>query len=457
MRSLRARLTLSYTALLAAALAVVAVLGEQLVFEALAHPYLDATETSVRIAEAIVASRPHDPPREVEDEIAIVAQHEGVVIRLPPRRAPMTGTITMPPDDLRGMVGFGFGPSPFFVLKPHIVRVGNEGIFIAPDVHRLRPAITLTLEVFAVSLLAALAIAWLIARWITDQAIRPLVAVTAQLRRFAGGDFTPRPVRTSDREELGSLIAAYNGAAAKVAEAFEERRDVEEHMRRFVADAGHELRTPLTVIDGYVQILRKGAPDDLALRDRSLQMLQMQTARMRTLIERLMVLARLERPDLAPADPVDATAIAADAIASVTAARGGRVRLVTDGQATIVGSAGDLHEAVGNLVDNALKYGAGTPVTVALDASDEKVTVRVRDGGPGIPPHERRRIFERFYRGDARGAVDGSGLGLAIVVRAAARCGGSVVLESGEPGRTTFALHFRAARAHVRDAAPLEV
>ncbi|MEA2720756.1 MAG: two-component system, OmpR family, sensor histidine kinase TctE, partial [Candidatus Eremiobacteraeota bacterium] len=90
-------------------------------------------------------------------------------------------------------------------------------------------------------------------------------------------------------------------------------------------------------------------------------------------------------------------------------------------------------------------------------ARDESVVVRVRDGGPGIPAAERDRIFERFFRGDGRGDVEGSGLGLAIVERAVARCGGRVVLERAEPGETTFALEFPAARAPAPDPTPLEV
>ena len=157
------------------------------------------------------------------------------------------------------------------------MHVGGDVVVISPDYWRLRSAVNLYFETLGASIVLAILIAWLVARWLTGQAIRPLLTVTAELRRFAGGDFTPRLVSTADREELGSLIDAYNGAAAKVAAAFDERQHVEEHIRRFVADAGHELRTPLTVIDGYLQILRKAKPDDATDRERALATLQAQT------------------------------------------------------------------------------------------------------------------------------------------------------------------------------------
>ncbi|HEV3089203.1 MAG TPA: HAMP domain-containing sensor histidine kinase [Candidatus Elarobacter sp.] len=454
MRSLRARLTLSYAALVAAALIVAAALLARFAFEALARPTLDALDVSARIAETIVAAHPHGPRSVVERLIQVEAQRDGVVVRVPPpnRRSPAGG-----PDEVpRGIENLNV--LSLLGARPHVVHVGGDVVVIAPDYWKLRAAVNAYFEILGACVLFSIAIAWLVARWITGQAIRPLLTVTAELRRFAGGDFTPRPVTTAEREELGSLIAAYNGATAKVAAAFEERRYVEEHMRRFVSDAGHELRTPLTVIDGYLQILRKTRPDDAAGRERALATLQAQTARMRVLVERLMVLARLERPQAVRSDAVvDVAEIAADAIAGVTSARGGDVRLEADVAPSILADAADLHEAIGNLVDNAVKYGASSAVVVTLSASENEVIVRVRDGGPGIPPDERARIFERFFRGEGRGEIEGSGLGLAIVERAASRCGGRVVLERAEPGETVFALHLPAASTRVRDATPLEV
>ena len=429
MRSLRARLTFAYASVIMAALALVTVLGTRLEFEALARATLS-------------------------QQVAIQMSPEGVIIRVPAAATnqPRPTTTAEAPRGIDALAVALFG------IRPEVVvRFRNEAVLLAPDPARLRPAVRIALGTLAAGLLLSLVVAWLIARWITGLAIRPLLTVTAELRRFAGGDFAPRPVRTNDREELGALIAAYNGAAANVAAAFAERRQVEEQMRRFVADAGHELRTPLTVIDGYLQILRKASPNETGVRERAFATLQAQTTRMRALVERLMALARLERSGPARTDAVDVAAVAADAIAAVTSARGGQVELAAGVAPAIAADVADVHEAIANLVDNAVKYGAGSPVTVTVEAQGNEVVVRVRDGGPGIPLAERSRIFERFFRGAERGDVEGSGLGLAIVDRAVARCGGKIELERADPGATSFAIRLPAVRTPVHDPLPLEI
>ncbi len=174
-------------------------------------------------------------------------------------------------------------------------------------------------------------------------------------------------------------------------------------------------------------------------------MLALETHRMRSLVERLMALARLERPDAPKPVVVQVETLAARVIADVTAARGGNVDLNCDESASVIADPTELYEAISNLVDNAIKYGDGTPVRVEVSRSNGTVIIRVRDAGPGIPEPERSRVFERFYRGEGRGDVDGSGLGLAIVERAVARCGGTVRLERADPGKTTFALEMPSA------------
>ncbi len=101
-----------------------------------------------------------------------------------------------------------------------------------------------------------------------------------------------------------------------------------------------------------------------------------------------------------------------------------------------------MHEAIANLVDNALKYGAGSLVRVMVEHERDTVVVRVSDCGPGIELPEREKIFERFYRGAGHADVAGSGLGLAIAARAAKRAGGDLTLERTEPGETVFAVRL---------------
>lgn len=228
-------------------------------------------------------------------------------------------------------------------------------------------------------------------------------------------------------------------------------------MRRFVADAGHELRTPLTVVSAFVDVLERGGADDADIRARAFRTLRTETRRMRRLVERLMALARLERPEAAGTEAVDVAEIAEGAVAEVQAARRGDVALtVATDDTQVRADRGELHEAIGNLVDNAVKYGAGSAVRVDIRREGGDVVVRVSDGGPGIPENERTHVFERFFRGEQTTGIEGSGLGLAIVERAAARCGGTVRLENSTAG-TTFALVLPLLRAVPEESAELRL
>ncbi|HEY0383018.1 MAG TPA: HAMP domain-containing sensor histidine kinase [Candidatus Elarobacter sp.] len=439
--SLRSRLTLSYASVVAVVLIILAVILTRFAFSFLTQPTFAAVADSVAAVQGIVAAHAREDTPALRELIVRIGTRPGVVVRLPPPRSerrdgmPRGGS---PPRNAAEQ----FSLTTMLGLRPRFVRLfdGNE-IFIAPDLRAIQPAVRAYLWSLAISLVLALVLAWLFARWITAQAIAPLITVTGELRRFASGDFTQRPVTTTDRSELGELIAAYNGATEQVASAFAERVRVEEQMRRFVADAGHELRTPLTVISGFIDVLARGGHDDPEIRERAFSTLRTETLRMRRLLERLMVLARLERPERPSAETVDVADIVRDAVAQVTAARHRDVDVrIGAPNALVLGDAGELHEAVGNLVDNALKYGADTPVTVHVSAADGDVLIAVHDGGPGIPEREQPHVFERFFRGQHASGIDGTGLGLAIVERAAARAGGSVQVQSTPRTGTTFTI-----------------
>jgi len=327
-----------------------------------------------------------------------------------------------------------------FGLTPVFVHVREAGIIVIPD----RRKVDATFETFYVaiglSLACALGLAVTGARLGTRATLLPLTTVTAELKRFADGDFMPRPLQFADSVELGELAAAYNGAAQRVTDAFRERRRVEDQIRQFVAEAGHELRTPLTVVAGYVDVLRRGGIADPDIARTAFASLTVEVKRMRTLVERLMTLARLDRSIEAQPEVVDVGAIVRQAVDALAAITPTPITLDTPDQLLILGEPVDLYEVVANLIENAVKYGAQTPVAVTVAAAGASIFVRVRDGGPGIGDDDRERIFERFYRGADRGAIAGSGLGLAIAEKAAERLGGTIVLEDGRAGMTTFAL-----------------
>jgi signal transduction histidine kinase len=360
---------------------------------------------------------------------------------------PRPGPPGPPPDADRGAGNRTFfSISSLIGIRPARVDTKNATFFVSSDPDGFRSLLTSYAMIALGGLIVFGMIGLLIGRYFAGQALAPMIAVTGALQRFASGDFTPQRIATQDRSEVGELADAFNGAALQVTAAFDERRRVEEYIRQFVADASHELRTPLTVIRGYLDVLKRGAFADPVKRDRAFATLDTESARMRALIDKLVVLARLERPEPSRVGRVDVAAVArnlADAVRDVPGHP--QVVLALDDGAHVLGEESELHEALANLLDNARKYGAGTPIEIQVKHDGSFVVARVIDGGPGIPDDEQAHIFDRFFRGATRGEIEGSGLGLAIAVHAVNRAHGTLRLIESRPGRTVFEIKLPSA------------
>ncbi|MBV8424523.1 MAG: HAMP domain-containing protein, partial [Candidatus Eremiobacteraeota bacterium] len=301
----------------------------------------------------------------------------------PPIGPPQQGPPPPPPDSSMRVL---FSIQNIAGIRPVHLETKNASILVSSDPTRLKAILTSYALLALAGLVAFGALGWLIGRYFADQALAPMVAVTGALQRFASGDFTPQRIDTQDRSEVGELAHAFNGAAAQVTAAFDERRRVEEYIRQFVADASHELRTPLTVIRGYLEVLRRGALADPEKRDRAFATLDMESARMRALIDKLVVLARLERPEPSQVVRVDVAAIARNLADGARAVAGHPpVSLDLDDGAHVLAEESELHEALANLLDNARKYGEGAPIEISVKRSGAFVLARVIDAGPGIP------------------------------------------------------------------------
>ncbi len=167
-----------------------------------------------------------------------------------------------------------------------------------------------------------------------------------------------------------------------------------------------------------------------------------ETRKMRRIIEKLILLARLERPSASADDAIDLNSLAARAVDALRPIAGDRLRLEHDGEVTIRGDDGELYEAVKNVVENAVRYAPGSPVAVRVGRVEGEALVEVADRGPGMSAMDVEHAFDRFYRGDGHGDVDGSGLGLAIAKRAVERVGGSIGLESQVGSGTAVRMRF---------------
>jgi two-component system, OmpR family, sensor kinase len=317
----------------------------------------------------------------------------------------------------------------------------------------------------------------------------PLRQIEHTALAIADGDLTERipdfePGNALPRTEVGRLGRALNTMLGQIEAAFTARaasetaaraaesaardaaeaagvsevraRRSEERMRQFVADASHELRTPLTTIRGFAELYRQGAvssPEDI---QRVVRRIEEEAARMGLLVEDLLLLARMDEQRPLAQVPLELRVIANDAVAAARVMAPDReITLdIPDGTGPLVvsGDESRLRQVVGNLMTNALMHTpSGTPVSLRLRAEgDAAAVIEVADAGPGLPPEQSERIFERFYRVDAArtrrtgGDSSGTGLGLAIVAALVAAHGGTVEVDSVPGQGATFRVRLPA-------------
>jgi signal transduction histidine kinase len=451
LQSLRGRITFAYLAFVIIIYVVVAGVlarGTVLLYARNANDAIQVAATQIR---QFTAAHPDASLAQLSAQVRTVespALHLVVFEHRPPSAVPPTGP---PPGAIRPQTNrFFFAISNIAGIRPDHIDTKTASVFVGANPDRLGAILKSYVLLGLAGLVAVSALGFLIGRYLAAQALAPMLAVTGALERFAEGDFTPQRIDTRNRTEVGELARAFNGAAAQVATAFDERRRVEEYIRQFVADASHELRTPLTVIRGYLDVLRRGALADPEKRERALQTMDMESNRMRALIDKLIVLARLERPQPSEVSPIDVAAVVRGIVESARAVPGNPPLSVDLDDATdVLAEESELHEAIANLVDNARKYGDGAQIHVSVKRSGAFVVVQIADAGPGIEPEDQPHIFDRFYRGESRGEIGGSGLGLAIAAQAVTRAHGTLRLLESRPGRTIFEIKLPATRRSV--------
>ncbi len=315
---------------------------------------------------------------------------------------------------------------------------------ISGTLHRL---VLVELAVAAAVLVAVGGLGW----WAVRVGLRPLDRMAETAGAIAGGDLSQRVEPDDDRTEVGRLGSALNTMLGRIEESFDRQRASEERLRQFVADASHELRTPITSIRGYAELFRRGAaerPEDL---ERAMRRIEDEGARMGLLVEDLLLLARLDQGRPFERKPVDLAALVSDAVEDVRVADPERpVELSAPGPVVVHGDELRLRQVVGNLLDNARTHTPSTtPVAVRVARSNGTATIEVADRGPGLPPDEADRVFERFYRGDpsrSRGS-GGTGLGLSIAAAIVEAHGGSITVATDPGHGATFTVSLPIAPA----------
>jgi len=234
----------------------------------------------------------------------------------------------------------------------------------------------------------------------------------------------------------------------RIEESFAVRVESESKLRRFVADASHELRTPLTAIRGFAELHRQGAVSGEEKTKELVGRIEKESIRMGSLVEDLLLLARMDQtPELAK-EPVDLDTLVHEVVASARAAGPDHPITINipSGDNFVLGDSIRVHQAIANLLANARTHTpSGTPITVAIKELENETTITVADKGPGLSHADQAKIFERFYRADtsrARTKGEGSGLGLSIVDAVMKAHGGSVSVLSELGQGCEFTLHF---------------
>ncbi|MCT9081757.1 sensor histidine kinase [Streptomyces fulvoviolaceus] len=312
----------------------------------------------------------------------------------------------------------------------------------------MQQLITVQVVAFGVALLALVGFG----RKMLRRGLKPLSDMAHTAHGIASHNLTESaarlPLRADKRgggPEVEELRTAFNTMLEHIDDSLAVRAEAEQRLRRFVADASHELRTPLMSVRGYADLFQYAAANAPEERDKHLARLRAEAARMGFLLDDLLLLARLDAAEVetplrpAEADLVELVEHAADAF---RASHPDHPLKVTEGPQALRLRLDPqrIRQVLDNLLTNAAVHTPpGTEVAVTVGVRDGHAQVRVADAGPGIPPADRERVFDRFYRVDKARSRDrgGSGLGLAVASSLVRAHGGTIEL-SGEPGATVF-------------------
>ena len=230
--------------------------------------------------------------------------------------------------------------------------------------------------------------------------------------------------------------------------AVEESRRAESIRKEFVANVSHELKTPLTSISGFIETLQAGAAEDPEIRTKFIDIIAIETSRLKRLIEDLLVLSEIENKKDAEERVFDVrNAVESTVLTLEPLAEDKHIDIVTkiDEGISITGSVDRFRQMLVNLIENAIKYSdEGSHVWVSAEDDGQHVTVSVKDEGIGIAPEHHDRLFERFYRVDKSRSkkVGGTGLGLSIVKHIAVLFGAKLKVESEVGKGSTFFVIF---------------
>lgn len=275
----------------------------------------------------------------------------------------------------------------------------------------------------------------LLGHWLVGVVLTPLHEMATRAQQITAEHLDERLPVANPASELGQLAQAFNQTLARLESSFQQ-------LQRFTDDASHELRTPLTVLRSVGEVGLAGTRSPSEYQEIIASMLE-ETGRLTRVVDVLLTIARSERRGGVHPERVDLAALATDVagqLAVLAEERSQRLTVEAPCQVPVRGDSALLHQAVVNLVDNAIKFGPpGGRIRVAVQERRPDGCIEVSDEGPGIPEADRERVFERFFRVQGHSQRErGVGLGLALVRSVAAAHGGRVELQANNPTGSTF-------------------
>jgi two-component system OmpR family sensor kinase len=406
------------------------------------------------VARTRIVERPFSEPEVFSPDLADVSLPNGATARVvridgqvldeaPERHfrwgAPATGVLSI------GSLSVATQP----ILGPNSDVVGY--IQYARSDERVSETITKLWLLIVGGILGGTALAILGGLALASRAMRPIAALTSTAREItATRDLSQRLPPPVAEDEVAELTETLQGMLAALEASQAEREAAMQKQREFVADASHELRTPLTSILANLELLeaqfaKLGESEEHEIVTSAVR----SSKRMSRLVADLLVLARSDAGQRRPTAELDLAAIAENTAREIAPNLGRRDLEVHCDAAPMRGNQDDLHRAVLNLLDNAIRYSpadARILMRTARDQGSGSVTLEVADSGPGIPAAMRDKVFERFVRGvggSDTNPTDGTGLGLAMVQAIVESHGGTVTATpSKELGGAKFLLTF---------------
>ena len=364
--------------------------------------------------------------------------------RGPPPAGANGGMPTLLPDGADGsgaIVGANgvVAPSLETIARTVDTPTGRLTVTAAAPVDQVARSVDALRERLWIGLPAVIALVAAVAWVLVGRALRPVDAIRAEVDGISGSTMHRRVPEPSTNDEIGRLARTMNAMLGRL-DATATRQ------RQFVSDASHELRSPVAAIRTSLEVARRSSDraDWPAVADTALA----EESRLEALLDDLLLLAAQDENGATAISrkPVNLTALATSEARRPRRVPVDVVHWPADGEPLEIAAAGDqLAHAVSNLVDNAARY-ATSVVRITLSCYDDTVRIIVDDDGPGIPPADRERVFERFTRlDDSRArAQGGSGLGLAVVRAIVSRHHGQIRIEDSPLGGARFVAEFPA-------------